>query len=219
MNVKTATLFLTLLLGTAMSHAQVLTTTSNVNYLAAPPALIGQGDLESDTVVTLFQERLGFELTDAVSVDINAPGTYDQFSDLPAGPPSLGAGTVVDMYFLSSDHVGTAGSAVYEGSIVFAQPILGLVVTQSGLDASDLIAEPSVVYPTGYSARNLELTPGSEWVTLSADSKQLDFKFTTFGRVDQVRIMTASPVPEPSSLFLLASGLGTMLATRLRKRP
>ena len=106
---------------------------------------------------------------------------------------------------------------MYEGSIVFAQPILGLIVSQTGLDDSDPVGSPLVTYPTGYSARNLELN-ATEWLTLSADSKQLDFKFTTFNRVDQVRILTASPVPEPSSILLLLGGLGTMLGSRLRRR-
>ncbi|MBX7133384.1 MAG: PEP-CTERM sorting domain-containing protein [Fimbriimonadaceae bacterium] len=217
MKSKLATLCLTLLLGTALGRAQVITTTSSVNYLATPPASIGQGDLESDTVVTLFDEHVGAVLADDLAVDIVAPGTYDSFSDLPAGPPTVAAGTWVDMYFLSADKVGVDGSMVYEGSIVFAQPILGLIVTQTGLDASDPVGSPVVTYPTGYSARNLELG-GTEWVRLSADSKQLDFKFTTFNRVDQVRVVTATTVPEPGSIVLLLGGLGTLLGTRLRRK-
>jgi hypothetical protein len=219
MNVNFKRLCTMLMAVTAASiQAQVLSTTSNVNYLASPPASVQQGALESNDVVTLFQENTARRLESEYSVNVVGPGLYDQNSDLPAGPQTLSAGTWVDSYFLSSDRLGATGSTLYEGSIVFNQRILGVALLQPSLDSSDTLGSAATIYPTGYSARNMELDPATEWLRLSPDMKQLDFKFTTYQRVDQMRIFTATTVPEPGSAVFLLTGLGSLLALRVKRQ-
>ena len=52
-------------------------------------------------------------------------------------------------------------------------------------------------------------------MTLSADRETLTVHFFTHGNVDEVRIVTAGTVPEPSSIVLAGSALALLACARV----
>jgi hypothetical protein len=192
----------------------------------APPLSVLIGDLESNTQVSVFQERSGFLLTGDILVNLSAPGVASPVNLLNPSPTAILAGTAVDSYFLHSDPVSLVAS--FFGTVTFDREILGVILLPARLDASDaILGAPGTAYPTGELARGAEESSTElDAITLSADRRTLTVALRTLGRADQIRVVTASslvvptaPTPEPTSVVMLVVGAGvSVLGLRRRGR-
>jgi hypothetical protein len=182
--------------------AGIVGTTGQVDVLSSPPASLKPGHLQSNSHVFAFTEQTDLTLSTAVKVDITTPGTYETDNSLTPG--TINAGTAVESYFLHADPRNN--DTMFDGSVTFSTPILGVMVLSATLSASDAqLGATGTVYDTDDSGRGLELTTGQDYVTLSSNLETLTFHFFTHANLDEVRILTA--VPEPSSLILAGCGV------------
>jgi hypothetical protein len=194
------------------ASAGIIHTTGQVDLLSSPPASVKAGKLQSNTDAFAFTEQTGLTLKTAVNVDITSPGTYKSVASLTPG--TIAAGTPVESYFLHSDPPNN--NSMYDGSVTFSTPILGLIVLSATLSSSDAqLGATGTAYPSNDTGRGLELTNGQDFVTLSSDRETLTFHFFTHDNVDQVRILTA--VPEPSSIALAGCGLILLAVARVAR--
>jgi hypothetical protein len=192
--------------------AGIIGTTGQVDVLSSPPASVEPGHLQSNSDVFAFTEQTDLKLSTAVNVDITSPGTYSTDNSLTPG--TIAAGTSVESYFLHADPQNN--DSMFDGSLTFSTPILGVIVLSSTLSASDTqLGATGTVYDTGDSGRGLELTTGQDFVILSSNLETLTFHFFTHSNVDEVRILTA--VPEPSSLVLAGCGLVVVAVAAARR--
>jgi hypothetical protein len=174
-----------------------------------------QDALESDTTAYAFTERAILELAAPVNVSTQASGTYTLAAQLT--PASIAAGTLVSSFLLHTDRASTTTN--YIGSITFANPILGVIVTNAALNNTGAVfAAPGTTCDT--TSRGLELNGmgGGDVFTISSDYTTFRFNFRTSSGMDEVRIVTAA-VPEPSTWSLLAGALGGLVWFRLKNRP
>ena len=174
--------------------------------LITPPTSVVLNALTSNTEIFLFPERQNLVLSSDLLVDITSPGTY--VAPVTAG--AISAGTTINSFFLHFDTVASTSAEISPppvSSVTFMNPILGIIVFDATLDASDPIAGlGAVAYPTGLTNRGLELgAPNFDQVTLSADLRTLTIDRLRVSTVhDQIRVITT---PEPSTFVLLTLGL------------
>jgi hypothetical protein len=193
-----------LVLATGRAGATPISVTGAVIPIAAPPDARFNSVLESDTVAPFFTEVKDFLLPGALTVDFNAPGTYNAN---PVSTSTIAAGTRVDSYYLVTDPIGAdpANSRNFVGSITFNSDILGAIVLDPEFAASNgVVGHPGTLYSPG--GIQLELG-GPDAFTISADRRTLSFNFVSNTAADNVRIITVASVPEPASILLVASGL------------
>ena len=199
----------------------ILSTTGSLVEIA-PPGSVLAGSLESDTISNIFAERAGVNLAAGLDINIDAPGTFTGILNPSA---TLAPGTVVDSYFVHMDPVGTrAPGTSYEGSVTFAQEILGIVTFRDKLDDSDAtLGLASVDYPTDQDSflRGVLDTNGTlDRVTLSADRRTVSFDLRVSSRnIEQMRILTApstNAVPEPATAAIFVGLIGAGMLRRRR---
>jgi len=196
--------FLVVLLAACAAGATPISVTGAVTPIAPPADARLNSVLESNTVAPFFTEVTNFLLPGNLTVDFNAPGTY---SSNPVSMSTIAAGTRVDSYYLVTDPIGAdpANNRTFVGSITFNTNILGAIVLDPEFNASNgVVGHPGTLY----SPAGVQLELGSPDVfTISADRRTLSFNFTSNTAADNVRIITATSVPEPASILLVASGL------------
>jgi uncharacterized repeat protein (TIGR01451 family) len=171
--------------------------TTTVERISPPPS-VKLNRLTSNECVRLFDERQDVTLTRSLKVDISAPGTVERKKDLT--PFSIPAGTVVDSHFLHADNVGKAKVRL-QGSVTFDADIIGVIITDNNLDASDRLGAVGTRYPNDLKRRGLELPSvrrGGDLVTLSADLRTLTFDVAFPSVLDQIRVITANAPPSIS---------------------
>jgi hypothetical protein len=180
-----------------------------------PPAsvAINQHQHDDDTGTPrgahAFNEKQDHTTSTPITLDICIPGSpsfalcepnaragrYDRPTDFPSRGGTIPAGTCIDSHFVHADPPGT-GRTVYDGQVRFASRILGVIVFQPRLNASDVEAGwPSTTYgaePT----RGLEFGPTGQldFVSIEADATRVVFHFDVnqpAGDVlDQIRVIT-----------------------------
>jgi hypothetical protein len=206
-----------LLLAASPAAAAVITA-PNVVEIAAPGSTL-EGDLEDNTLIRLFAEST-VTLASALTVDVTAPGIYQNGSAPIAASGSIAAGTKVDSYFIHFDPAN--GTQTGTGSVTFDTDILGVLVYTSTLAAGSdgLLGAPGTLYVTGAN-RGLEFGPSEDVVTLSSDLRTLTLSLREqSSRVDQLRVVVASPgslIPEPDTALLFGGGLLALAALRRRR--
>ncbi len=176
---------------TLSANAAVTGYTSGVENI---PDLSGGYDVthpgtENDKVV-VFQEKYSFQLD----------------SDLVTDSGTIGAGTYIGSYLVNYSPVGTGPRSSGLQEISFSDEILGVIYTTSGLNATDgLLGHDNVSYPTGtYNWRGLE--GGADTVTF-VDATVAQILNTVNNGVDQMRVITAAPVPLPAAVWMFGAGL------------
>lgn len=186
------------------ANAAVVSTTGDVQQLLVPPATVMPNAFENDNTIWIFTEKLSYTLTAPLVVNISAPGFYDTY---PASPSyTLPAGLTVDVYFM---HFDPRNVRRRSGSVTFDKPILGVIVRDTQLFASNYLGLPGTMYPNSGTNRGLEDTQDS--ITLSADMKTIEVDWRASSPGDRIRIITAgiptTAIPEPTTLALFAAGL------------
>ena len=194
--IMTTVVSLAMILAVTNAAAAIVSTSSTIEVIDPPPSVV-PGALESNDYIRVFPEQRALWLSSAIMVDFAAPGTYDAPVDLPANPPAVQAGTWVNSYYLHSDQAGEGGSRLFKGTITFATPILGVMITSDRLLATNsLLGAATTTYPaTG----GLELSActnaaAQDCVTLTAPAT-LTIKLTTWNVTDSLRVITQAVAP------------------------
>jgi hypothetical protein len=189
---------------TFTANADLISQTGTISVIAPPASVVVNSGLESDTVAFFFTERKDLVLPGGVLVNITSPGTYNSNASLTPG--SIAAGTLVDSYYLHNDLVGSPTTTItHGGSVTFDTNILGVIVLDAQFAASNgTLGHPGTLYSS--SGQGLELG-APDTVTLSITGRTLSYSVGTSNVADDVRIITAGSVPEPSTLLLFGSGL------------
>jgi hypothetical protein len=112
-------------------------------------------------------------------------------SDLTVDHGFIPAGTGVKAHFIHSDPLM---ASALNGTVQFANPILGVISTSAGLDASDPILgkNPQVTYPAPGAETNRGLEGGDAYV-LAFGGMGISVAFQTPTYSDQLRVITGCP--------------------------
>jgi hypothetical protein len=161
----------------------------------APPSLL-PGKFEDPERFRLIAESHLKTLAAAVPVDLTANGLYDSATDFPLLRPAVAAGTVIDSYLLHADPIGQPQpGTLFSARLTFDTDVLGVSVTDGGLDASDLAvgATGTTVYPTGVASRGFEIPVGPSSVDTVEliNRRTVDISVITSTVTDEIRIITA----------------------------
>ncbi|MCS6829542.1 MAG: PEP-CTERM sorting domain-containing protein [bacterium] len=186
------------------AQAAVVSTAGSVQQLASPPSTVMPNAFQDDNTIWIFKEKTAYTLSAPLTININAPGFYNTY---PASLTStLPAGLTVDVYFM---HFDPRSSVRHSGSVTFDVPILGVIVRDAQLFASNYLGVPTTTYPNSGTNRALENI--QDRITLSPDMKTITVDWLASSPGDRIRIITASPstsaIPEPTSLALFGAGL------------
>ena len=161
---------------------------------AVVPSSVEPGSSEGSTMVYAFPEKVDWVLTQDVTVDFIAPGTYSDMGSLTGG--TVPTGTRVDSHFLHFDTVSLQ-QVILEGSITFDSDIIGVIATSTNLDASDSeLGAVSCLYPVAVPERGMELDLTDDYLVLDTDQRTLHFHGRVQDYLDQVRIITRVPDPQ-----------------------
>lgn len=174
----------------------ITTVSGEIELIAAPPS-VELGALESDTTMRAFDEQQCVRLEADLTVDINAPGKYNQFSDLPDPKPVIPAGTYVSSHFVHGDSItGTRDDPkFFDGSLVTADEIVGIAATNQTLNDTDFLGAPGTVYPKDQ--RGLNFGPRqSDFVLEQADLHTVAIHAENHEHADQVRVITKCTPPK-----------------------
>ena len=152
---------------------------------------VALGQYESSSTVRVFDERLGETLVAGIAVDIQDPGIYDEASDLTPG--IVAVGTLVNSHLLHFDPLGQ-NTSFLAGEVVFDADVLGIVVLDAQLDASDAaLSAVGLSYPTGLTRRGLDFLDATDSIELLPDRRTIRFNARAQVGMDQVRVLTRVP--------------------------
>jgi hypothetical protein len=186
----------------------------------SPPTSVLEGSLENTSTAVIFKERSQWTLAADLSVDAINFGAAVDVSSSTAVAGIIPAGTMVDSFLVHYDPVGqptdlnvtVSWSAIFE----LGDEILGIINSDGLLDASDFLGAPATTYPTGLAFRgttgSLEGNDGYNWSQI----RVLGGLQSVTVSVDQIRIILAAEIPEPSSLATLV--LSLTMTPFLRRR-
>jgi hypothetical protein len=196
-----------LVVGTAPSGASVIAMGGNV-VLVSPPPVVAKNVDSSDTEIHMFTERTSFTMPETLPVDVtpgdNFPTSWHTGD--PLSPSALAAGTPIDSYFMISNPSGDPSpSDIFDATVSFSTPILGLIITGSTLRSTDSIVgapgtnyEFNVTNPGLQTANNPHSENPDAFELVNAST--LNVNLQTAGAVDSIRVITvASPSTSSSS--------------------
>ncbi|MEO1574668.1 MAG: hypothetical protein AAFU65_06870 [Pseudomonadota bacterium] len=186
------------LLASPSVAADITGTTGNI-ITSNPLPSVAPGAFESDTRVPAYEERQRRVLIAPMNVDITNVGVYDATNPM-LTPGVIAPGTTVNSYFLHADAV-SSGPVTLSGDITFDEDILGIQITDAGLDQTDgPLGAPLTTYPTGVALRGLNLANG-DVVALLPGRRTIRLSFDVFNVTDQIRVITAGQPTEPGMTF------------------
>jgi len=166
-------------------------TTGGMQVLSTPPESVRKNQLVTESTACLLLERSNVPVSSELILAAARPGLYDA-----KHPPELvriSPGTVVTSYFINAQN---SASTPAEGTVMFDRPILGLALTGSQLDLTDLqFGHPAVRYPrTGEQAasRGTVFGESADEVEIFPDGKTLRVRMgCSAGSFDQIRVFVA----------------------------
>jgi hypothetical protein len=216
--VKISSILLTALTVALPAYADLFSSTGSVSVIAPPASVVVNSGLESNTLTYFFTEQRDLVLPSDVAVNITTPGTYNSNGSLTPG--TIAAGTKVDSYYLHTDPVGQPSTGInYVGSVTFDTPILGVIVLDAQFNASNgLLGAAGTLYSASGQGLELGSAAGDDSVALSIDGETLSYNLETSTAADDIRIITAASVPEPSGWILLFTCAGLCVALRRQRR-
>lgn len=204
------------LVGLAATHACANIVSTSGDFIVSTPSDVTSSPATAVPDLTIFAEQQGVTLASNLAID-DAPdahvGAYSVAASADMVPGALGGTRPYDSYFIFCDPDGPA--LFHDGSVTFDKPIVGLDPTIDGLNAStSIFGLASVNYGTFTGLDGLEID-GRDSYAISADRLTLTIHLRSQVPGDRFRILTANPVPEPASLFAVATGV---LASIRKKR-
>jgi hypothetical protein len=173
-----------------LADAAVLGSIGGAFQLVEAPASLAPNAVESNTVMLLIPEGR-HTLTAPLTVDIAAPGTYQQTT-----PSQLAAGTEVVSYLVHSDGVNAVTKRTLKATLTVGSAVtqIAIIVNSKRLDSSDAIfGAPTTIYPVGELNRGLEVS-GSDLVVVTPGGA-IDLTATVSTLVDQARILLVLASP------------------------
>ena len=179
----------------SVAWAAIQSTGGQVTQIASPPS-VELHMLESNTTLFAFNERQCVTLAAALRVSISTPGTYTYAAQMIT--KLIPAGTKVSSQFIQADKIGPGGTQiVLEGTLNTDATILGLIVRQAHLDASDYLGAIGTVYPTGNSGRVLQLNGKNDTIVLDPSMQSVTVRTMNSQHADQLRVITECKLPPP----------------------
>ncbi|HEX3482396.1 MAG TPA: hypothetical protein VHT91_45590 [Kofleriaceae bacterium] len=158
---------------TSAAAAIVATAPAFIQITPAPPSVV-LGALQSDMVLFSFNERQ--------CLPVPAGGLKTDGGVIPAG-------TLVSSHFLHGDPVT---NLLLSGQVLFNGPILGVISSSGGLDASDVpFGAPGTTYPTGFGPRGLEAGMADAYAIIAGGfgiAARMEVPPLSF--LDQIRVIT-----------------------------
>lgn len=198
-----------LLVSTSTTSAATIQATSPNLLQIAPPASVMEGALEDDINAVIFRERANFVLPQNLSVDATNVGTTI-FPDGSGGVPGIiPAGTPVDSFYIHYDPLGQQQVIeTVQWALAFqpADTILGLIYSDSRLDASDFLGS-GTLYPNGVQFRGTTgALEGPDDIMFLTPSDVSSTQTATVV-VDHIRVILAVPEPAAGVLTLCLTAI------------
>jgi hypothetical protein len=205
-----------------VSAATIDSTTANLVEIA-PPASVVEGALESNTLAYIFAEQQDYTLTSELFLDTVGfpPGAIVASDGSGGSPGSLPPGTRIDSFYVHRDSVGQPVDSTdvsWSVTFVLGDEIIGLIYSDSLLDASDYLGAVGTTNPTGASFRGT--TGASEGVDdlLWGQLRVVQGTQSVTVEVDAVRIIFLVPEPATVGLAIAAVPVLLLVGFRLRRR-
>lgn len=147
---------------------------------------------ENDKIV-VFEERYSFQLADDLITDTG----------------TVSANTYIGSYFINFNPVGTGIKSSNLQQISFSDQILGVIYLTDTLNATDAtLGNSNVIYPTNsYYWRGLESGGGTGDSFSILGNTAGNLLNVANNGVDQMRVITAAPVPLPAAVWMFGAGL------------
>ena len=197
----------------------ILATGGMVHSLQDAPRDLRHGRFKHDYIM-LFPERLDYELSESLPVNLTEPGTYrfisksaienylktatdkqknrEKLVESSLVQGEIPASTKVNSYLVHFDASEKRGKIhKARGRIRFSKRILGVILHGPDLNDSDvLVGNPSTVYENNTGRRTED-----DVVRISSDRHQVFLQFKVNGFIDQARIIVEADI-DPSELAL-----------------
>ena len=209
------------LLSPVATKAQITSVTGDATVVSPPASVLTGTGTGTESLVFVEQENV--VLTSPLAVDATLPFSYGDNGTLhPLTPGTIAAGTDITSVYLHSFFAPNTSGTVYSGSITFSTPILGVEALDASLVATNsLLGSPTTTYYTFSDSQGFELDTNIDQFTISGDT--LTYTDETFTAPDDLRILVAgtaipATTPEPTSLWLMGTGLVALVGAGALKR-